>query len=154
MTDPTQPWPRGQRMPLAIAGQHVQPWHMQAIDEYDAAHNTTTPLHSNLPGMYAASQINQAIKWWNERAETELPALLLAELAPHGGFNIHVSDNTRGPNNELAVHVICACGRGYSWERKIPAAELIAWLLNHGPDIPLEEEERRVKAAGGREAAP
>lgn len=77
---------------------------------------------------------------------------LLAGLAPHGGFNIHVSDNTRSPNNELAVYVICNCGRGYSWELKIPAAELVAWLSNHGPDIPAAEEERRVKAAGGRDA--
>lgn len=75
----------------------------------------------------------------------------LAQLAPHGGFSIHVNEHNRGPNNELAVYVICECGRGYSWERKIPDVELVAWLSNHGPDIPLDEEERRVAAAGGRE---
>lgn len=68
-----QPWPRVQRMPLAIAGQHVQPWHHQAIAEYDKATGNTTLPHSNLPGMYAAAQVNQAIIWWNERAGAEQP---------------------------------------------------------------------------------
>lgn len=78
---------------------------------------------------------------------------VLAALAPHGGFTIHADDRSRGPNNEIAVFVICACGRGYSWERRIPDAELVAWLSNHGPDIPPDEEERRVRAAANRESS-
>lgn len=73
---------------------------------------------------------------------------LLAQLAPHGGFTIHACEGMYGDHGGLAVYVICECGRGYSWEQKIPGAELVAWLSNHGPDIPPEEEERRVKAAG------
>lgn len=68
---------------------------------------------------------------------------------PHGDFTVHTSDDTRTPDNEPAVYVICACGRGYSWARRIPAAQLAAWLANHGPDIPADEEERRVKEATG-----
>ncbi len=78
---------------------------------------------------------------------------LAGAIAPHGDFTIHVSDSTRGPNNELAVYVICECGRGYSWERKMPGRELLVWLANHGPDIPLDEEERCVKAATSEEPA-
>lgn len=73
----------------------------------------------------------------------------VAFRAPHGDFTIHVNDDTRTPGNEPAAYVICACGRGYSWARRIPAAQLAAWLANHGPDITVEEEERRVKAATG-----
>ncbi len=49
--------------------------------------------------------------------------------------------------------MICECGRGYSWERKMPGRELLVWLANHGPDIPLDEEERCVKAATSEEPA-
>jgi len=68
-----QPWPRAQRMPLAVAGGLVQPWHYQALVEYDAAHGTTTEPDSNIPGMFAAAQVNRAITWWNERVEAEQP---------------------------------------------------------------------------------
>jgi len=78
----------------------------------------------------------------------------IATIAPHGGFTVHANSNTRGPNNEIAVYVICACGRGYSWEGKVPGGELVVWLANHGPDTPLDEEARRVKAAGAEEPAP
>lgn len=69
MTDHTQPWPRAQRMPLAIVGGRPQPWHQRAVAEYDAAHGTTTEPNSTIPGMFAAAQINNAIRWWNERAD-------------------------------------------------------------------------------------
>lgn len=71
----------------------------------------------------------------------------LAEVAPHGGFTIHAQEGGYGSHGGLAVYVICECGRGYSWERQIPSAELAVWLANHGPEIPLDEEERLVKAA-------
>lgn len=143
MTEETQPWPRDQRIPTVLVGDRPKTWHVQALAKYDAAHNTVSARRT-------VEQVNRAIRWWNDRADRLEPASLLADLAPHGGFAVHASDDTRGPNNELAVYVICACGRGYSWERKIPDAELVTWLSNHGPDIPLDEEEWRVKAAGGR----
>jgi len=66
-----QPWSRAQRMPLAVAGGLVQPWHYQVLAEYDAAHGTTTEPNSNIPGMFAAAQVNRAITWWNERVDAE-----------------------------------------------------------------------------------
>ena len=69
----------------------------------------------------------------------------ITAIAPHGDFTIHANDTTRGPNGNIAVYIICACGRGYSWERTAPGNQLLAWLTNHGPDIPAEEERRRVE---------
>jgi hypothetical protein len=71
----------------------------------------------------------------------------LRDFAPHGGFTIHAPLDALSFNDEPAAYVICACGRGYSWERRIPGPELLVWLSNHGPDIPPEEEVRRVRAA-------
>lgn len=67
--DGTQPWPRAQRMPVAIVGGFVQPWHYLAIAEYDEARGAVTQPDSAVPGMYAAAQMNRAIDWWNERAD-------------------------------------------------------------------------------------
>jgi len=68
-------------------------------------------------------------------------------ITPHGDFTLHANNTTRGPNNEIAIYVICACGRGYSWERSVPGNQLLAWLANHGPDVAAEEERRRVEEA-------
>lgn len=65
---PPRPWPRAQRMPLAMAGGRVQPWYMQAVAEYDESRGVTTEPNSSIPGMYSAAQVNRAIEWWNERA--------------------------------------------------------------------------------------
>lgn len=67
---PPRPWPRAQRMPLAMAGGRVQPWHMQALAEYDEARGGITEANSS-PAMYTAAQVNRAIAWWNERAESD-----------------------------------------------------------------------------------
>jgi len=66
-----QPWPRSQRMPLAVAGGRPQPWHHQAIAEYGAATGTELKPNPTIPGSYTATQVNWAITWWNERAESE-----------------------------------------------------------------------------------
>lgn len=71
MTEETQPWPRSQRMPLAIAGGRPQPWHHQAIANYDEARGETTEMRPTIPGGYTASEINEAIVWWNKCAELE-----------------------------------------------------------------------------------
>ena len=79
-------------------------------------------------------------------------AKLTIAIAPHGDFNIHTNDSDRSPNNKPTVYAICACGRGYSWEEKVSAAQLLTWLANHGPDVPFDEETRRVQAASGPRA--
>jgi len=66
-----QPWPRTQRMPLAVVGGRPQPWHHQAIAEYGAATGTELEPNPTIPGGYTATQINWAITWWNERVEAE-----------------------------------------------------------------------------------
>jgi hypothetical protein len=70
-------------MPLAIAGHVVQPYHYQAIAEYDEARGKPTG-HLSAHGTYTARQINEAITWWNERAASlEFPAevdVLRAEI--------------------------------------------------------------------------
>jgi len=66
-----QPWPRTQRMPLAVAGGRPQPWYHQAIAEYDEVRGETTQANTSIYGGYTARQVNQAIAWWNERAELE-----------------------------------------------------------------------------------
>jgi len=66
-----QPWPRAQRMPLAVAGGRPQPWHQQAIAEYRAATGIELKSNPTIPGGYTATQVNWAITWWNERAESE-----------------------------------------------------------------------------------
>lgn len=80
MTDQTQPWPRAQRMPIAIAGGRPQPWHQQGVAEYDAAHGTTTERNHTIPGGYTAQQINNAIRWWNERADGMSTPLIYVTL--------------------------------------------------------------------------
>lgn len=84
MTEETKPWPRAQRMPPAIAGSRAQPWHYQAVAEYDAARGETTEYQS-AHRVYTARQVNQAIDWWNERAATvdehEAPMRRHAEFA-------------------------------------------------------------------------
>jgi len=65
------PWPRTQRMPLAVVGSRPQPWHHQAIAEYDEVRGETTQANTSIYGGYTARQVNQAIAWWNERAELE-----------------------------------------------------------------------------------
>lgn len=64
----TRPWPVTQQMPLAVAGARVQPWHVQALMAYDAAHDNPTP--GTPPYDYTARQINTAVTWWNQRAHT------------------------------------------------------------------------------------
>ena len=67
----TQPWPRAQRMPLAVVGGRPQPWHHQAIAEYGAATGTELKSNPTILGGYTATQVNWAITWWNERVEAE-----------------------------------------------------------------------------------
>jgi chorismate mutase len=66
-----QPWPRAQRMPLAVVGGRPQPWHYQAIAEYGAATGTALEPNPTIPGGYTATQVNWAITWWNERVAAE-----------------------------------------------------------------------------------
>lgn len=69
--DETKPWPRAQRMPLVVAGQRAQPHHYQAIAEYDEARGE---IGNRYPSVNTAAQVNEAITWWNKRAEMEAAA--------------------------------------------------------------------------------
>lgn len=110
-------------MPVAIAGGRVQPWHIQAVAEYDEARGETTEPNSNIPGMYAASQVNEAIAWWNRRADAE---------QPHGSYKLHCNEYTTDVKNGPTFYVICECGRGFSWGRECTSMELAAWMADHG----------------------
>jgi hypothetical protein len=108
MTDQTQPWPRAQRIPLAIVGDRPQPWHHQAVAEYDAAHGTTTEPDSTIPGMLAAAQVNNAIRWWNERADGMSTPLMHVTI--HDQFRrgdmvrlVHTEDREFVADGTLAV---------------------------------------------------
>ena len=52
-------------MPHATAGDRVLDHHYQVLAAYDQEHAITTVPNSNIPGMFSAAQINQAIDWWN-----------------------------------------------------------------------------------------
>jgi hypothetical protein len=64
-------WPRGQRMQVAVVGQDMEPHWRQALEEYWLAE----PLRMPIPGHpVTAAQVNQAVEWWNARADKLSPA--------------------------------------------------------------------------------
>lgn len=71
--DETRPWPRAQSMPFVVAGERAQPHHYQAVAKYDEVRGETTARHAG-GSVYTAAQVNQAIEWWNRRAELEAAA--------------------------------------------------------------------------------
>lgn len=76
--DETRPWPRAQRMPPVVAGERARPHHYQAVAEYDEARGNT---RGGMPT--TATQVNEAITWWNKRADGEQPITAeVVSLAP------------------------------------------------------------------------
>lgn len=69
MPDGPQPWPRAQRIPLVVAGQQYpfgyQAEWWQAVEEYHRS--TCTAVVA--PFAMNAAGINEAITWWNRRAD-------------------------------------------------------------------------------------
>lgn len=101
MAEETEPWPRTQRIPFATVGGRAQPWHLQALAEYDEARGETTVPGGAVPGMYTARQVNDAIEWWNARVdaveELEAPLRRRAEEAAER-IRAHIAEDQRIAN--------------------------------------------------------
>lgn len=100
MTEEAKPWPRAQRMPLALAGHVAQPHHYQAVAEYDKVRGEITKYLS-AHGTYTARQVNEAIEWWNARVdaveELEAPLRRHAEEAAER-IRAHIAEDQRIAN--------------------------------------------------------
>jgi len=131
-SDEQQPWPRAQRMPLAMAGGRPQPWHHQAIAEYGAATSTELEPNPTIPGGYTATQVNWAITWWNERVE--------AEQEQDGGLAAvqRFADAWRESNARDRAHLPSEDGRRYFGD---------SWFQISGTDAKLTEPQLRAVLA-------
>lgn len=67
-----------------------------------------------------------------ERADAAAQtAAAVTGTLPHGGFTLHCNEDTLDAVGKPTVYVICACGRGYAFGRRLTDQDLFGFLADH-----------------------
>ena len=73
-----------------------------------------------------AAYLTQVMMEREERVEEQAQAAV--EGLPHGPFKLAMGDHPQGGGT---IQVLCSCGRGYAFGRRVDSVALMVWLHNH-----------------------